>query len=258
VPSNIQPIRYGFSISNNFMPILAVLIASGLLLFNGWLHQGLATFAFVMAGWLASLCLHEFGHAYAAHKGGDDTMAAKGYLELDPLKYVDPVNSVVLPLIFLAMGSIAFPGGAVLIEQHLIRSRLWLSLVSLAGPLANLAVLAVICLLFWMGADEAVGDPAFWGAMAYLGLMQLMAIVINMLPLPGLDGFGVLEPYLPYDMAMSARRLAPVVPFALLIVFMSVTPLSQGFFRLIFAIAGGIGLDGGDIARGMRAFRFWR
>jgi Zn-dependent protease len=249
--------QYGLGLSANFMPILAVLLASGLLLFNGWLDKKFAVFAFVIAGWLASLCLHEFGHAFAAWMAGDDTMAAKGYLQLDPLKYADPVNSVLLPVIFIAMGAIAFPGGSVLIETRLIRSRAWLSMVSFAGPLMNILVLFAICIPFWLGLDDVVGDPLFWAALAYLGVLQVMAIVLNLLPLPGLDGFGIAAPYLPYSVATSAYRIAPVVPFALLIAFMAVPPFSQAFFRFVFSVSGGLGIDFNSAIMGMRAFRFW-
>ena len=71
------------------------------------------TFAIVLVGWVFSLCLHEFSHALVAYYGGDTTVREKGYLTFNPLKYTHPVYSIVLPLLFLVMGGIGLPGGAV-------------------------------------------------------------------------------------------------------------------------------------------------
>ena len=56
---------------------------------------------FVLIGWIISLCLHEFSHALVAYWGGDTTVKDKGYLTLNPLKYTDPLMSIILPLVFL-------------------------------------------------------------------------------------------------------------------------------------------------------------
>src|SRR3990172_4827518 len=102
------------------------------------------TFAIVLIGWIFSLCLHEFSHALVAYLGGDTSVKDKGYLTFNPLKYTHPVYSIVLPLVFLVMGGIGLPGGAVYIETERLRSPRWRSAVSLAGPLANLVVAIVL------------------------------------------------------------------------------------------------------------------
>src|SRR5699024_3250581 len=78
-------------------------------------HQPLGTFGIVLlilGGWAASLTLHEFGHAFVAFRGGDREVALKGYLNMDIRRYTDPVMSLVLPLLILAIGGIHLPGGA--------------------------------------------------------------------------------------------------------------------------------------------------
>src|ERR671923_1324225 len=105
------------------------------------------TFLIVLVGWIFSLCLHEFSHALVAYYGGDHTVREKGYLTFNPLKYTHPVFSIVLPLLFLVMGGIGLPGGAVYIERWRIRNRFVLSLMSLAGPLSNLLVAIVLGLV---------------------------------------------------------------------------------------------------------------
>ena len=73
-------------------------------------------FVLVVAGWLVSLCLHEFGHAYTAWRFGDHDVAVRGYLTLNPLKYSNPMLSLGLPLLFIALGGIGLPGGAVYVR----------------------------------------------------------------------------------------------------------------------------------------------
>ncbi len=75
--------------------------------------MNLTTFLIVLAGWIFSLSLHEFAHALVAYYGGDKTVKDKGYLTFNPLKYTHPMLSIVFPIIFLMMGGIGLPGGAV-------------------------------------------------------------------------------------------------------------------------------------------------
>src|SRR5258705_981919 len=105
------------------------------------------TFAIVLFGWIFSLCLHKFSHALVAYYGGDYTVREKGYLTFNPLKYTHPVFSIVLPLVFLLLGGIGLPGGAVYIERWRIRNRLWLSAMSLAGALSNLLVCIILAII---------------------------------------------------------------------------------------------------------------
>ena len=91
----------------------------------------------VLGGWAVSLCLHEFGHAYVAYRAGDRSVRDKGYLTLDIRRYTDVGLSFVLPVVFLLLGGIPLPGGAVWIEHGRIRSRAMRTLVSLAGPRAT-------------------------------------------------------------------------------------------------------------------------
>ena len=71
-----------------------------------------------------SLCLHEYAHARTALHSGDISIGAKGYLTLNPLKYTHALLSIVLPVIFVIMGGIGLPGGAVFIERGRIQGPL--------------------------------------------------------------------------------------------------------------------------------------
>src|SRR6478752_1207614 len=77
----------------------------------------------VLGGWAVSLCLHEFAHALVAHRSGDLSVRARGYLTLDIRRYTNVALTLVLPVLFLLLGGIPLPGGAVLINPGAIRSR---------------------------------------------------------------------------------------------------------------------------------------
>lgn len=212
------------------------------------------TVLFVLGGWAVSLCLHEFGHAAVAYKGGDSSVADKGYLTLDIRRYTDPVLSFVLPLVLLAFGGIPLPGGAVWINHHALRSKRVESMVSLAGPVSNLllgVLLAGSVLVF----NPPVGLAS---ALSYLAFVQIIAFVLNILPIPGLDGWGVIEPYLPpraQQFGAKVRPWAPLVLFAVLIGFPTVAVL---FFDLAGSVFGLVGGYIGLADYGQSNFMFWR
>src|SRR5580700_2705243 len=92
--------RWGASrqmkISPIFLGSVGVTITRGVALWTGYGKPGIATFLFVLGGYFMVLCLHEFGHAYTAHRAGDTEVAARGYLDLNPLRYVNPLLSIIL------------------------------------------------------------------------------------------------------------------------------------------------------------------
>ena len=208
----------------------------------------------VLGGWAVSLCLHEFGHAAVAYRGGDRSVREKGYLTLDVRRYTDPMFSLVLPVIFLLIGGIPLPGGAVWINQYAIRSRAMQSLVSLTGPLVNLA-LAVLLIVTVALVPLPLG-PAI--GLSCLALIQVLAFVLNILPVPGLDGFGVLEPYLSEPTRRFAARVRPWAPLVLFLLIIGLPGLSALFFQLgeaLFALLGG---DPALAVEGYRQLLFWR
>ena len=89
--------RAAFRPSAIFLAIVALFATAGVMLWMGFGHSGINVFLFVVAGWLVSLCLHEYAHALTAYRGGDHGVAGRGYLTLNPLKYAHPLLSIVLP-----------------------------------------------------------------------------------------------------------------------------------------------------------------
>ena len=223
--------------------------------------SGLIVFAFVMVGWILSVMAHEFSHAAVAWLGGDKTVTEKGYLSFDPRRYGDLGVSLVLPLLALAMGGVGFPGGAVYIRNDLIRNRAWRSAASLAGPGATLVVLLVLAfsLSFWTG--WGVGGPgslALFEGLTVLAFLQAMGLILNLLPIPGLDGFGAIRPFLPASLSPHIRKVEGLVMVSLLLVIFYVPGASAALFRAAATLGAMLGLNLDALQGGWRAFHFWQ
>jgi Zn-dependent protease len=195
----------------------------------------ISSFLLVVSGWVVSLCLHEWAHAFVAYRSGDHSVVARGYLTLDPRKYADPIFSVAIPIAFLILGGIGLPGGAVWIDHGNIRSRHRRLLVSLAGPVVNV-VFGIVCLGI-VASGTVDGSPTLKVALAYLGWLEFATAALNLLPVPGLDGYGIIEPYLPYGVR---AVINPVANYAVIILL--VLMISTGFGTFLFDIAD-VGLE---------------
>jgi Zn-dependent protease len=236
-----------------FLGLLVLTIGSGWALWSGIGSPGILAFLFIAAGWMVSLCLHEFAHALVAYRYGDHSVVYRGYLTLDPLRYTHVVYSLILPLVFVLLGGIGLPGGAVFIDRRALRSRFAGTAVSAAGPLTNIVLaIGLAIALVTRGSDHT----DFWSAIAFLLFLQVTAAVLNVLPVPGLDGFGIIEPYLPMRWL---TRAAKVAPYSILILFalLWIPVLNQGFFTVIFDIVTFLGVPTGLIGVGYQLFRFW-
>ncbi|MDT7729035.1 MAG: hypothetical protein QOI21_5611 [Actinomycetota bacterium] len=245
-----------------FFGLLAITVAGGVIaaIYSPVTGSGrdplgtLGVFLLVIGGWVLSLTLHEFGHALVAFKGGDYSVAHKGYLTMDVRKYTDPVLSILLPLLFLAIGGIPLPGGAVWINRGALRSRSVSTWVSLAGPLSNLAigvVLAVVVSFVSMPAGLLVG-------LSYLALLQIVTFILNILPVPGLDGYGAIEPYLSpqaRELGAKARPWAPLILFALLF---AVPGASALLWDASFALFNSVGGNEFAARFGQSVVMFWQ
>ncbi|HTP00845.1 MAG TPA: site-2 protease family protein [Anaerolineales bacterium] len=213
------------------------------------------TFAIVLVGWIFSLCLHEFSHARVAYSGGDTTVREKGYLTFNPLKYTHPIYSIVLPLVFLVMGGIGLPGGAVYIERWRLRSRGWMSAVSLAGPAANLVLAVLLGTVLRFAPTTAAG---VWPGLAFLAYLQIWAVVLNLIPLPPFDGFGAIEPYLPMSLRSGVAQVSGMLPLVVFFLLWYVPFVYQGFTLLVSSIAQLIGIPLELAQAGLSSFMFWR
>ncbi len=215
----------------------------------------IVTFLVVIVGWIFSLCLHEFSHALVAYYGGDTSVRAKGYLTFNPLKYTHPVYSILLPMIFLLLGGIGLPGGAVYIETWRLRSRRWESAVSLAGPAANLvlAVLLSIVLHF-----APVSGGGIWPGLGFLALLQVMAAVLNLIPVPPFDGYGVLAPYLDQDLRLRVAQAGNVIMLVVFFLLWYVPFVNNIFWTVVGWISVRLQIPLQLANLGLSQFQFWR
>ena len=215
------------------------------------------TFTIVFVGWIFSLCLHEFSHALAAYYGGDTSVKEKGYLTFNPLKYTHPVYSLVLPLLFLLMGGLGLPGGAVYIETWRLKNRTWQSVVSLAGPTANLVTMIVLGIVLRFAPPGPYDNNSIWPGLAFLAFLQVTALLLNLIPLPPFDGYGIIEPFLGdniRDMVNAARLW---ITLAVFISLWNIPIISNLFWTQVSITALRLGIPLDLAIEGLTRFQFW-
>jgi Zn-dependent protease len=218
-------------------------------------------FAALLA-WILCVCVHEFAHALVAYFGGDRSVRDKGYLSLDPTRFVDPVGSLLIPAIMLLMGGLPLPGGAVLIDESALKSRRWGVYVSAAGPAANLLLFLLFALplhpLLGLVHPLAAVQPTwvyFCGGMAYL---NFIATLFNLIPVPPLDGYRLIEHQLSYETQWKLRQpQAAMSALALLFMIFWLFPKVWIPFRIMLSmVTSALGLPG-DLIEDGYYFVFW-
>jgi len=177
---------------------------------------------------LFAITLHEAAHGYVARHFGDMTAYAQGRISLNPLRHIDPIGTILLPLLMLFTGTGILFGWAKPVPvnfsalRHPKKDMLW---VALAGPAANLFMA-----LFW-GAMYKVGYmfPGSYFAEPLLGMadfgvtINAVLMVLNLLPLPPLDGGRIAISLLPHR---QAYQLAKVEPYGIIIlILLAVVPV---------------------------------
>ena len=169
---------------------------------------------------LLAITLHEVAHGWTARYFGDRTAEMLGRLSLNPLRHIDPIGTVLVPGLLLAVGGPLFGWAkAVPVASSALRNpRRAMIVVALAGPAANLLMAAL-----WCGVLAAIarinGNETldYWiGLMAQAGILtNVILAVFNLLPIPPLDGGRVLAGLLP---PRAAARLEKIEPFGLFLV----------------------------------------
>ena len=199
----------GWTVAPSFIILIAITAASG---YAVWHNQygNIAATTFLISSAIVALCIHEFGHAIVAYVGGDKSVRAKGYLTLDVLRYADLTNSIIFPMAFLVLGGIPLPGGAVYINKSALRSRLWESFVSVAGVAFSAIALIPLVYLCHNGIE---GSQRFWDVVSFLIYIEIASILLNLLPIPSFDGFGVIEPWLPRLLKSGLQKISRILQF---------------------------------------------
>jgi Zn-dependent protease len=210
--------------------------------------QLIQTIALAAIPVLFAITLHEAAHGYVARHFGDMTAHQAGRISLNPLHHIDPFGTVILPLLTLWMGGILF-GWAKPVPVNFAALRrpkqdmLW---VAIAGPASNLVMAFGWAVLYKMGLmfpENYFADPmlgmAMWGIKINVVLM-----VLNLLPLPPLDGGRVAVSLLPHRQAFQLAKIEPYGMFILIFLAMTpvlsliLSPLIELMFKLLSSIFG--------------------
>lgn len=193
---------------------------------------------------LFAITVHETAHGWVASKCGDPTAKLLGRLTLNPLNHIDPIGTIIVPAILFFLGGFIF-GWAKPVPitwQNLKNPRRDMALVAAAGPIANLAMA-----FLWVGiAKIAMGfnnAPIIY--MAETGVMiNLVLMLLNLIPIPPLDGSRVVASFLSPAMAYQFNKLE-VYGFLILVLLLAsgilariLGPLLQGLLSVFFRFFG--------------------
>jgi Zn-dependent protease len=175
---------------------------------------------------LAAVILHEIAHGWVAFRLGDPTAAEAGRLTLNPLPHVDPMGTVALPLLLVAVGSPFVFGWArpVPVNFANLRSpKRDMVKVAIAGPLTNIVLAALSAGVFHLAGGWNAGA----GGLAHMALasvqINIVLAVLNMVPIPPLDGGRVLTGLLPRPQALALARIEPYGMVILMVLLFSGT-----------------------------------
>jgi len=184
---------------------------------------------------LLAITLHEAAHGYVARMFGDSTAYMLGRVTLNPIKHIDPVGTIIVPLSIVLLSRLAGGGGFLFgwakpvpvnfaNLRHPKRDMIW---VAAAGPGINL-LMAIAWVLFARLLIGAGIKEAFFFDMARAGLeVNITLMALNLLPLPPLDGGRILVGLLPRNLAYSLSRVEPYGFFILIALLVTNT---LGFF----------------------------
>jgi Zn-dependent protease len=162
---------------------------------------------------LFAITVHEAAHGYAARHFGDDTAYVLGRITLNPLKHIDPVGTILMPLmLYFATGGAFLFGYAKPVPvrfgnlRNPKRDMVW---VALAGPGANLAQALFWGVLLYVLVGAGINEPFFIKMCQGGMLVNVVMFVFNLFPLPPLDGGRILVGLLPYRQAELVSRIEP-------------------------------------------------
>jgi len=172
---------------------------------------------------LLSLTVHEWAHAWSAYRLGDDTAKMQGRLTLNPIAHIDPIGTLILPLLMIPFGwAKPVPVNPTRFRRGVKMSR-GMMVTAAAGPLANL-VLAVLSAVALGLMGRFGGSSAAAGGMGLSGLLFMMVVInvslaiFNLIPIPPLDGSRVLEGLLPDGWRPQWQSIVRLAPLLLVVV----------------------------------------
>ena len=163
---------------------------------------------------LFAITLHEVAHGWVASKLGDSTAKMLGRLSLNPIKHIDPIGTIVVPLVMVLVSGFAF-GWAKPVPvnmNNLNNPRKDMAIVAMAGPLANVAM-AIFWVIFLKLVTLLVSDHNIAKGLMAMGqagiIINLFLFIFNLFPIPPLDGSKVLSGFLPRSATLIMDKIEP-------------------------------------------------
>jgi Zn-dependent protease len=178
---------------------------------------------------LLSIAVHEFGHAYAADRMGDRLPRRQGRVTLNPVAHADPIGTLLLPFLFLAMTQgLGFGWGKPV--EHTTHDRKKRLYISFAGPAMNVILACVIAILHagLLAAGVFSFEARISEALVYAVLLNFVLFFFNLLPAAPLDGGSVARGLIPRSWLDAWDRFAVYAPFVVM-AFILVGPLGRAF-----------------------------
>lgn len=174
------------------------------------MQQAPALAGAIVLGFVVGITLHEAAHAYSAYLLGDDTAYRQGRVTLNPLKHLDPTGSILLLLAGFGWGR-----PTPVAPARLKGGVLGPVSVALAGPASNLGVLLVCAAVYRVPALQTEGSTAYQ-VIAGVAFVNALLLVLNLIPIPPLDGAKVIFPFLPSALNSFVRFMNQYGPYVLL------------------------------------------
>ena len=227
---------FNFMFDKKTLTIVLIVILGLWLITTG--TNGILNLLLTIPGVLIALTFHEFAHAWAANKLGDETPKMQGRLNLNPLSHIDPVGFV-----FLIVAGFGW-GKPVQIDPRNFNGKYSLSkaeaIVAAAGPIMNFIMAFIFLIIYYIlfGVTNAIsGLSGQWQQIIYVVVTYIISIniglgVFNLIPLPPLDGSKILMHFLPYKAKEWFFRNEQIFYIVFLILF--VTGLSSVVLTPLF------------------------
>lgn len=187
----------------------------------------------ILIGWfllVIAITIHEFAHAFAAEQLGDPTARIMGRLSLNPIVHMDPIGTVLLPLLLFFSGSSFFIGWAKptpFDPFNLRNPKRDSALIALAGPVSNLLFATVLAIIYRLPIPILNSQLGLY--LYYFIQMNIVLAIFNLIPVHPLDGFKVVAGILPhqyYQDWLSLERYGMLLLLFLIFPFFGASPLS--------------------------------
>lgn len=169
-----------------------------------------------------SICIHEFMHAWAALKAGDDTAARHGHLTLNPFKQMGIFSLVLFCFFGLAWGRVP-------VNPQNMRGKYAPALVSFAGPFSNIVLSQFFLILTYICFKAQWGNDFSLNMLLYGAQLNIVLFVLNMLPVPGFDGYAIISNMFPKFLRNSSEAARGAVFLLIMLLFV--------FFNKLFTLA---------------------